>query len=200
MRAGGSYCGVSSVTAGVKGVRLGLLTGHGGNEFPILNQRMRLEKRATGIPATKPTPSIVVIFSPLEGLVRTTSSPRVVARMLALLSMAIAPPVNIGAMTLPTSNVVLRGCFAAILSVVLGVATTIIACSQLEEGRINFLGFFVIDKRAPGAALIDKDMHTSRASDSSETPTYCLATSGSASGLLNTGATWSPCLMLFRSF
>ena len=118
---------------------------------------MRLEKRATGVLATLPTPSIVVIFSPLEGLVRTTSSPRVVARMLTLLSIAIAPPVNIGAMTLPTSNVVLRGCFAAILSVVLRVATTI-ARLQLEEERINFLGFSLSIKRGSVVALIDKNI------------------------------------------
>src|SRR5690606_23814625 len=61
------------------------------------------------------TPSILVMCFPLEGLVRTTSSPRVVARIVALLSIAKEPPVKIGPMTFPTSKVVFRGCFVDML-------------------------------------------------------------------------------------
>lgn len=53
----------------------------------------------------------------MAGFVRIASSPIVVARICAPLSIDTEPPVNIGRMTLSASKVVRKGCFAAILTV-----------------------------------------------------------------------------------
>lgn len=95
-----------------------LLTGHGGNKFAILffKEKSVIKPHVLALwKRRRHTPSILVICSPLEGFVRTTSSPSVVAKMLAPLSIAKEPPVNRGPITFPTSNVVFKGCFVAIL-------------------------------------------------------------------------------------
>lgn len=60
------------------------------------------------------TPSILARCLPLEGEVRMASSPRVVARILAPLSIVTDPPLCMGLMTLSISNVVFAGCLFAI--------------------------------------------------------------------------------------
>lgn len=60
------------------------------------------------------TPSICARCRPLAGLVRMASSPKVVARICAPLSIDTEPPVKIGRMTRSTSKVVFKGCFVAI--------------------------------------------------------------------------------------